>query len=160
MKPNFASTLGLLVLAACSPDNSPTESRDTVNSDPELVSQSTQPAPAKIVLVAAIPAAMQGRWGLVPGDCTSQRGDAKGLLVIERSRLKFYESVARLGAVRERSESRIHAAFSFTGEGMDWTRDLTLELAGDGKTLVRREFGAEAAAEPFEYHRCQSQAGN
>src|SRR5687767_670720 len=36
---------------------------------------STIPAPA-----AAIPAALHGRWGLTPADCTSTRGDAKGLL--------------------------------------------------------------------------------
>ena len=29
-----------------------------------------------------IPAAIQGRWGLTPADCTSTRGDAKGLLTI------------------------------------------------------------------------------
>src|SRR5918996_4286908 len=29
-----------------------------------------------------IPASLHGRWGLTPGDCTSTRGDAKGLLVI------------------------------------------------------------------------------
>ncbi len=29
-----------------------------------------------------IPAALHGRWGMVPADCTSTRGDNKGLLTI------------------------------------------------------------------------------
>src|SRR5437868_4439151 len=42
----------------------------------------------------SIPAALQGRWGLAPNDCTSTRGDAKGLLVIGPDQLTFYESRA------------------------------------------------------------------
>ena len=41
-----------------------------------------------------IPAALQGRWGLTPGDCTSALGDAKGLLVINGRELRFYKSRA------------------------------------------------------------------
>src|SRR5687767_8399070 len=44
---------------------------------------------------AAIPEALQGRWALTPDDCTSARGDAKGLLVVSRDELRFYESVAK-----------------------------------------------------------------
>src|SRR5690349_16626028 len=44
--------------------------------------------------VEAIPASLQGRWGLSPMDCTSTRGDAKGLLIIGPADLKFYESRA------------------------------------------------------------------
>src|SRR6476659_3156800 len=40
----------------------------------------TTPAGAPDAAAAAIPAALHGRWGLTPGDCTSTRGDAKGLL--------------------------------------------------------------------------------
>ena len=36
-----------------------------------------------------IPAALQGRWGLTPQDCTSALGDAKGLLVINGRELRF-----------------------------------------------------------------------
>src|SRR6188472_2988303 len=43
---------------------------------------------------APIPAALQGRWGLTPADCTSALGDAKGLLVINANELRFYESRA------------------------------------------------------------------
>ena len=44
------------------------------------------PAPS-----AAIPAALQGRWGLTPGDCTSTLGDAKGLLIVNSTELRFYK---------------------------------------------------------------------
>ena len=38
-----------------------------------------------------IPAAIRGRWGLTPADCTSTRGDAKGLLEIGPDTLKCSE---------------------------------------------------------------------
>src|SRR5688572_30753552 len=31
---------------------------------------------------STIPASLHGRWGLTPADCTSTRGDAKGLLIV------------------------------------------------------------------------------
>lgn len=102
----------------------------------------------------AIPQAAQGRWGLVPADCTSTRGDAKGLLTVSPTTLKFYESVGKLGAIEQRADDRIRAEFAFTGEGMNWTRDLSLAVQDDGKTLVRREFGADAAPRAFTYTRC------
>src|SRR5687768_11553061 len=43
---------------------------------------------------ASIPAALHGRWGMSPADCTSTRGDAKGLLVVSADGLRFYESRA------------------------------------------------------------------
>ena len=46
------------------------------------------------------------------------------------------------------------ASFDFTGEGMTWQREETLELQ-DG-TLIRREAGQDAAPGPFKYTRCQS----
>ena len=50
----------------------------------------------------AIPASLHGRWGLTPADCTSTRGDAKGLLIVSADGLKFYES---LGQARRRPEN-------------------------------------------------------
>lgn len=113
-------------------------------------------APSDIVSEGGegIPAGMQGRWGIVPADCTSTRGDAKGLLAIDGSTLRFYESVGTLGEVRERSDSRLHAAFAFMGEGMEWNRDEVLTLEDGGKALVRREIGDEASPVPLRYARC------
>lgn len=99
-----------------------------------------------------IPVAMQGRWGLVPADCTSTRGDAKGLMEVGADSLKFYESRAVLAEVAERSGDRLEASFDFTGEGMSWSRDMVLVARGD--TLVRQESGEGAIPEPLTYARC------
>ena len=79
-------------------------------------------------------------------------GDAKGLLEIDATRLTFYESVGTLDDVEQSSANAIRADFDFTGEGMEWERDMSLTLEGD--KLVRREFGADALAEPLTYTKC------
>jgi hypothetical protein len=61
---------------------------------------------------AAIPAALHGRWGMTPADCTSTRGDAKGLLTIGPADLRFYESRAIPAAKLERSPNSISGDFS------------------------------------------------
>ena len=45
----------------------------------------------QLTTATAIPASLHGRWGLTPADCTSTRGDAKGLLIVSADGLKFYE---------------------------------------------------------------------
>lgn len=114
------------------------------------------PAPSASAPAAAagIPTAMQGRWGMVPADCTSTRGDAKGLLTVGPDSLTFYESVARLGTATERSDTSLTADFAFTGEGMTWTRNETLAVSGGGKTLTRTERGGEEPGGPFTYTKC------
>ena len=104
--------------------------------------------------VAMIPAAAQGRWGMVPADCTSTRGDAKGLMMVGDKSIKFYESRATLSAVKDSSPTRIEATFAFEGEGMQWTRDLTMDVQDGGKTLIRREYGVDAQPGPLKYTRC------
>jgi hypothetical protein len=109
-----------------------------------------QTAPA----AGAIPAALRGRWGLTAADCTSTRGDAKGLLEITDSELRFYESRGALGAVTESSESRIAGEFDFEGEGQAWQRLVILEAVDGGRTLTRREAGDGATKDPLSYRRC------
>ncbi|WP_235523014.1 hypothetical protein [Novosphingobium sp. Leaf2] len=91
---------------------------------------------------------------MVPADCTSTRGDAKGLMVVSADTLKFYESVAKLGEIKEAGESRVRATFSYTGEGQSWTQDVVLDVALNGKTLTRREYGKDAMPGPQKYTRC------
>jgi hypothetical protein len=98
---------------------------------------------------AAIPAALHGRWGLTPGDCTSTKGDAKGLLVVAADRLTFYESRAVPSGNVQASADSFSADFSFTGEGQTWSRYQTLEKKGD--KLVRT---LSAPMESFTYARC------
>lgn len=112
------------------------------------------PEPTVDISTATIPKPVQGRWGLVPADCTSTRGDAKGLLVIDPTTLKFYESRGTLGRVTERDASRIRATFAFEGEGQSWRRDEVLDAQDDGRTLIRRDYGEDAMVGPLKYTRC------
>ncbi len=92
-----------------------------------------------------------GRWGLTPGDCTSTRGDAKGLLIVAADKLTFYESRAVPKGNVETSADSFSADFAFTGEGQSWTRYQSLELQKGGK-LVRTESGPMAS---YTYAQCQ-----
>ena len=151
----------LLVLAAC--DNG-TQGADTtaeeaaVDGDlaangsiaPTLSPPTDTGTPAPTELAAVF----QGRWGLVPEDCTSTRGDAKGLLTISASKLDFYESVGTLNTIMEAEPTRVRAAFDFEGEGMTWEREIVLDVQDDGATLIRRDYGDDAAPGPFRYAKC------
>ena len=108
------------------------------------------PAPANASPVASIPAALQGRWGMTPADCTSTRGDAKGLLVVSSDGLRFYESRAVPVRNAQKSDDSFSADFAFTGEGQTWTKFQTLTL--DDVKLVRTESSPMAS---FTYVRCR-----
>jgi hypothetical protein len=154
-----AVTLAALALASCNDTSAPAPepSASEVPAPGSVAPESSaSPTPSVIDTVAPtqIPAAVQGRWGLVANDCDPSRDDAKGLLTIGPDTLTFYESRATLGEIREIDESRIRATFEFTGEGMTWTRDEVLDAQDGGKTLVRREYGEDAAPGPLRYTRC------
>jgi len=108
-------------------------------------SVSANAAPGKI------PAALQGRWGMTPGDCTSTRGDAKGLLIVASDGLRFYEAQAKPAQDVETSASSVSGDFAFTGEGMTWKKYQALTLQ-DGK-LVRTESSPMTS---YTYARCTS----
>jgi hypothetical protein len=152
----WPTILTLALLSACNSgepgsEQPPDEAADTG----VAASGASQPEPAPPQGDdAAIPAAMQGRWGLVAADCEPGRADAKGLMVVDGNGLEFYESVAELDGATERSGQVMRATFDFTGEGMEWEREMTLTLENGGETLVRREYGDDAAPEPLEYTRC------
>ncbi len=99
---------------------------------------------------ATIPAALHGRWGLTPGDCTTTRGDAKGLLIVAANGLRFYESNAIPAGNAQTSDNSISADFAFTGEGQTWTKYQALSL--DDDRLVRTESSPMAS---FTYARCR-----
>jgi len=99
----------------------------------------------------AIPAAFHGRWGMVPADCTSTKGDAKGLITINPTSIKFYESVGKLTKVTLNAPENFTGAFAFTGEGQSWTNSQNLKLTGSSNTLVRSETDV---AQSYTYKRC------
>lgn len=108
------------------------------------------PAPPDTSGDAPIPAVLQGRWGLTPGDCTSPLSSAKGLMVVSSNDLRFYESRAVPGGNAVARANSFNASFRFTGEGQTWVKFETLQLNG-GK-LVRTESNPAAS---FTYARCQ-----
>jgi hypothetical protein len=160
-----AIVLAALSLAGCGSDEKAATNDTVVLVDNSVA---TTPAPPEAAPMTAatpspaassdsgtgIPVALHGRWGLVPADCTSTRGDNKGLLTITADTLRFYESVGTLGKVVERDAGRIVADFAMTGEGQSWTRRMVLDAEEGGKTLVRREQGADAMLGLLRYRRC------
>jgi hypothetical protein len=156
----------LLALAACqanAPDNAandavaanqanaPVKDIETLPPDETVVEPENEET-AEATGEAHIPDSMQGRWGLVPADCTSTKGDAKGLLTIDGDTLKFYESRARLTKVVGNWPEKLKAEFAFTGEGQSWTRTETLSLTNSSNTLIRED---EELAQPLRYARCK-----
>ena len=102
-----------------------------------------QAAPGKI------PASLHGRWGMTPADCTSTRGDAKGLLIVSADGLKFYESVAKPAGELKTSGASASGDFAFTGEGRTWKKYEALEIQNN--KLVRTE---SSPMKSFAYARC------
>ena len=97
----------------------------------------TEPNPPDPMPGGVIPAQYQGRWGLVPADCTSTRGDAKGLMTIGDTSIRFYESTATLTARRPAIATSFAGLFAFRGEGQAWEKVMTFTRTGD--TLERSE---------------------
>jgi len=150
---------GVVCLAGCS-GKSPEQPAAGSSSAPveaqPVAADTTQPSQANAAPSPAangIPKSLQGRWGLVPADCTSDSGDAKGLLTVSPNRLTFYESVATLDEARTATDTMIDARFDFSGEGQSWTSELQLS-SSDGRTMLRRDFGPDAAPTPLTYTRC------
>ena len=94
-----------------------------------------------------IPAQYQGRWGMVPGDCTSTRGDAKGLMTIGDTSIKFYESTATLTEQRPAIATSFSGLFAFRGEGQSWEKVMTFTRTGN--SLKRADQDGS-----FTYRRC------
>ena len=106
-----------------------------------------RPIPKVEAVAAAIPEQYRGRWGMVPADCTTTRGDAKGLITIDDRTVRFYESVATLREQRPAIATSFSGLFDFTGEGQSWDSVMTFTRSGD--TLLRA--GEDGR---FTYQRC------
>ena len=94
-----------------------------------------------------IPVQYHGRWGMVAADCTSTRGDAKGLIDIGDQTIKFYEAMATFKERRPSTANSFSALFAFAGEGQNWEKVMTFTRTGD--TLKRAEESGT-----FTYRRC------
>lgn len=144
-----------ITLASCSKEPVPkeAESAPSVHSETAAPEQ-TGAASATVAAETEIPEVLRGRWGLVPGDCTSTKGDAKGLMTVSADKLEFYESVASLGPIKEIDANGISAAYQFSGEGQSWILDVAMSTPDGGKTLIREDTGPEAQPGPLTYKKC------
>ena len=97
----------------------------------------SEPSPPQPTPGGVIPAHYQGRWGMVPADCTSTRGDAKGLMTIGDTSIKFYESTATLIERRPSIATSFSGLFAFRGEGESWEKVMT--FTRNGGTLKRAD---------------------
>ena len=118
----------------------------STSGEPHVDTQPARPLPEP---AAAMSAALQGRWGLTPADCMPGRSDAKGLLTIGASELRFYESLAVPGADVTTDADSAAGNFHFEGEGQSWTKYEALKV-GKGR-LTRTETKPSAS---FTYAKC------
>ncbi len=147
MTASRAGIILVLALTACTqePQRDIATNQDAANQPASPLHDVTEPtvpasnAAAPEASAGSISAALHGRWGLVPGDCTSTRGDAKGLVTIGTDEIRFYESVARPAKIAERTGSKIRGEFDFTGEGMEWTNSMIWSANGNKLTRVDSE---------------------
>ena len=126
----------------------PSVATDAASPDGAPPTNASAPAVAASTAIV-IPTSLQGRWGLTPGDCTSALGDAKGLLVVNSSELRFYESRAVPGKDAQADGDSISGTFDFTGEGQSWSKFEALKV--QGHDLVRTETKPAAS---FSYAKC------
>jgi hypothetical protein len=126
------------------PDNS--AAHDPAGGPPD---NATAAAPGTNGEAEKIPAALQGRWGLTPADCTTALGDAKGLLVINANELRFYESRAVPTDDVQTSDNTLAGDFNFTGEGQSWKKFESLQR--NGHNLTRTESDPTAS---YTYAKC------
>jgi hypothetical protein len=87
-----------------------------------------------------------------PADCTSTKGDAKGLIVIEPTSIKFFESKGTLTKVVLNAPENFTGTFAFTGEGQSWTNSQNLKLTNSSNTLIRSETDVDQS---YSYQRCR-----
>jgi len=151
MKQFSSVALLILALAACKPATDANNAAaaaepNAAPSDIEALPPSEEVVPPAdnatandAAPVGAIPAAFHGRWGMVPADCTTTRGDDKGLITVDSNSIKFYESRATLAKVTMNAPENFTGDFKFTGEGQTWTKPQNLKLTGSSNTLIRSE---------------------
>ena len=108
-------------------------------------------APAK---PTSIPDQFHGRWALTANDCKPEYASAaKGLMVVNDSRLTSYESRGTLDRIDAWTPAnRFTANYGFSVEGMTWERVITLER--NGNRLRRTEKGGEEGPVDLTYTAC------
>ena len=169
-----AAVLAAVSLAACQPQSLSNVAVDDDAGSPtnaalapadqaaaEAGKTGVSPPPPKVAidlptvpLPTHIPESFRGRWGLTSIDCTTTRGDAKGLLTVSDSKLTFYESRGTLNKILGATVLSFDGRYGFSGEGQTWLRTERFKLIGD---QLHRTTDAEPGQEPpvnLTYARC------
>lgn len=158
MKPTIA-IVALLALAACQqndPNNIAIDEGNSLNADFETLppdegneetARTNQISAVEPPTPILIPAGYHGRWGMVPNDCQPGRADAKGLIEIGDTTVRFYEARATLKEQRPAIATSFSGLFAFSGEGQNWEKVMTFTRTGDA--LKRAEESGT-----FTYKRC------
>ncbi|TQS71644.1 hypothetical protein ERN12_11540 [Rhodobacteraceae bacterium] len=110
--------------------------------------------PQKHTATDTIPLVFQGRWALTPADCEPGRADAKGLMVVDDTTLRFYESRGRLQQATLSASTQLQGTFDFNGEGQHWFSQETLTVRDTGQTLIREPSDTAALPDVLTYQRC------
>lgn len=134
---NDAATTNVEMLPPSDEAGAPTDDGFNLTSTKDGDTSAGIPILPEDAAKATIPAKYQGRWGMVAADCTSTRGDAKGLIAIADKTVKFYEALATLKAQRPAIATSFSGLFGFTGEGQTWQKVMTFTRTGN--TLKRAD---------------------
>jgi hypothetical protein len=107
-------------------------------------------APLEIA-ITQFPKAYMGRWGMTANDCISGASDAKGLISIQGSLVKFYESVGTMRNGKRLTLNSTSADFDMVGEGQEWRMHNSFQLTNDRSGLTRTDI---TTGERYVYIRC------
>lgn len=140
MKTNWLRATLALSLVGCGATDQP--QRDLAEIAPD--------APLEIV-ITQFPASYFGRWGMTTGDCDPAASDAKGLISVQGSLVKFYESVATMTSGKRETLHSVSGEFQVLGEGQKWKTSTRYRLSEDRQKLTRQDAGIDS---PIAYSRC------
>ena len=140
MRTGFVSAV-ILLLSGCGSDDSPADVG---------TSAIAPDAPLEIV-ITQFPASYLGRWGMTGADCKSETSDAKGLISVQGSLVKFHDSTATMTKGLRKTLHAISGDFEFVGGERKWRTQTQYRLTEDRKQLTRQD-GVEGKR--FTYIRC------
>ena len=105
------------------------------------------------ITITQFPKSYFGRWGRTQGDCAMGTTAATGLVSVQGSLVKFFESVATMRDGKRESLTSMSAHFDMVGEGQEWESHTRYRLSDDRNRLTREDL---ATGEKTVYDRCRT----
>lgn len=129
----------LLATACAAPDDGTADTAPAASTPAPAPAPSPEPLPGPdpapdpgIPASTTLPVEFHGTWAATAEACS---GDVTHL-VVEASRIEFYESVGEVLAVRQGSEDGIEVDLRLSGEGDTWEETYGFRLSDDGQALT------------------------